>query len=545
MSFGQAPVFEWAKRMGGSAYDVGFSKVDKSGNVYSTGYFMGTADFDPGVSAFSLTSFGNWDIFISKFDPFGNFLWAKSMGGIIDDVGVFVTVDKFGNVYTTGFFNGTVDFDPGTGIFNLVSNSYDLFILKLDALGNFVWAKNIGGISDDYGHSISVDSAGNVYTTGYFKDTVDFDPGVGAYNLISMGGEDIFVSKLDVFGNFVWAKSVGGAMNDDGYSIAVDVFGNVYTSGVFSGIVDFDPTLGTFNLTSSGGQTIFILKLDSLGNFLWAKNMVGNISNGGYNIAIDTIGSVHTTGVFGGTEDFDPGVGIFNLTSAGSYDLFVSKLDSAGNFVWAKAIGAIGTLNISGEAITVDALDNVYTTGFFNGTVDFDPGVGVVNLISDSIGLADTFISKLDAFGNFIWAKDIRGNSQALGVSISVDAGYNVYTAGAFEGTFDFDPDGPIYNLTSAGSLDVFIQKMSQGATGIVQNITYQNSISLFPNPTSNNLTIETTKPTNISIVNILGQELFNSKIEKSETIEVSFLSNGIYFVKDLQNGGSMKFIKQ
>lgn len=198
---------QWAKAMGGVNMDRGYSiAIDGYGNVYTTGNLEGTVDFDPGPGKFNLTSAGNKDIFISKLDPSGNFLWAISMGGLSWDEGLAIELDASGNVYTTGSFSGTVDFDPGIGIFNLTSGG--LFISKLDNLGNFIWAKGLG--PSIYGYSISLDDSGNVYTTGRFGWTADFDPGPGTFNLTSAGMGDIFISKLDSSGNFLWAKSMGG-----------------------------------------------------------------------------------------------------------------------------------------------------------------------------------------------------------------------------------------------------------------------------------------------------------------------------------------------
>src|SRR5690606_19324646 len=118
------------------------------------------------------------------------------------------------------------------------ASSADIFISKLDTLGNFVWAKKIGGIGSDYSNSIALDNYGNVYTTGYFEDTVDFDPGFGVSYLNSTGGKDIFICKLDTSGNFVWAKKIGGSGTDAGNSIAVDNLGNIYITGYFEGLVD-------------------------------------------------------------------------------------------------------------------------------------------------------------------------------------------------------------------------------------------------------------------------------------------------------------------
>ena len=126
-----------------------------------------------------------------------DFLWAKSMGGTLTEIGLGNAVDGSGNVYTTGYFEGTADFDPGAGTANLTSaGSSDIFVSKLDANGNFLWAKSMGGTASDIGYSIAVDGSDNVYTTGYFGGTVDFDPGAGTASLTSAGGLDIFVSKL-------------------------------------------------------------------------------------------------------------------------------------------------------------------------------------------------------------------------------------------------------------------------------------------------------------------------------------------------------------
>jgi hypothetical protein len=386
--------FLWAKNMGGTYIQEAYSiAVDGSGNVYTTGYFGLTADFDPGPGFSYLTSAGTNDIFISKLDPAGNFLWAKRIGGLTYDEGYSIAVDGSGNVYTTGNFEGTVDFDPGPGTSNLTSvGGIDMFICKLDGAGNFLWAKSMGGNSDVLGNSIAVDASGNIHTTGSFAGTVDFDPGTGTYNLLSVFRE-VFISKLDAAGNFLWAKSVGGNGDDRGHSIAVDASGNVYTTGRFSLTGDFDPGAGTSNLISEGSADIFILKLDSAGNFGWATSMGGLSFDVGNSIAVDGSGNVYTNGDFQGTVDFDPGPGTSDLTSAGERDVFVSKLDPAGNLVWAQSVGS--TIADRGRSIAVDGSGNVLTTGSFASTADFDPGAGISNLTS--AGSYDVFISKLGA----------------------------------------------------------------------------------------------------------------------------------------------------
>ncbi|MEN7548789.1 SBBP repeat-containing protein [Rapidithrix thailandica] len=460
----QEPSFQWARSMGGSSVNKGYSiAVDAEGNVYITGFFSGTVDFDPGPGSSNLTAIGDSDIFVQKLDGEGNFVWAKSMGGSSYDHGYSIAVDPEGNVYTTGYFRETVDFDPGPGTSNLTAiGLYDIFVQKLDGEGNFVWAKSMGGVGNDYGESIAVDAEGNVYTTGSFYETVDFDPGPGASHLTSNGSNDIFVQKLDGEGNFVWAKSMGEVGNDFGESIAVDAEGNVYTTGSFYETVDFDPGPGTSNLTAIGDSDIFVQKLDVEGNFVWAKSMGRSSDDNGFSIAVDAEGNVYTTGYFYGTVDFDPGPGSNHLTANGGWDIFVQKLDGEGNFVWARSIGGRG--NDYGESIAVDPEGNVYTTGSFNEKGDVYTTTGFLGEAVDftSNGDSDIFVQKLDVEGNFVWAKSMGGSRDDKGSSIAVDPEGNIYTTGYFEGTVDFDPGPGSSNLTSNGSEDIFVQKLSQ-----------------------------------------------------------------------------------
>ena len=178
----------WSKRFGGSSEDIGYSvSVDSSGNVYITGRFSSsTIDFggDP------LTNKGEYDIFLAKFDKDGNHLWSKRFGGINLDEGYSVSVDSSGNVYITGDFrSSTIDFGGGT-LTN--AGGSDIFLAKFDKDGNHLWSKRFGGSSNDIGLSLSVDSSGNVYSTGLFSGSnIVF----GGCPLTSAGGFDIFLIK--------------------------------------------------------------------------------------------------------------------------------------------------------------------------------------------------------------------------------------------------------------------------------------------------------------------------------------------------------------
>ena len=431
--------------------------VDSTGNIYTTGRFASTVDFDPGVGTSNLTSAGSSDVFVSKLDASGNLLWAKSFGAAAADAGLSIAVDSTGNVYTTGFFASTVDFDPGAGTTNLTTaGSSDVFISKLDASGNLVFAKRFGGGISDLGYSIAVDSTGNIYTTGFFQDTVDFDPSAGTTNLTTAGLSDVFISKLDASGNLVFAKRFGGSISDLSYSIAVDSTGNIYTTGFFQDTVDFDPSAGTTNLTTAGLSDVFISKLDASGNLVFAKRFGAAEADAGRSIALDSTGNIYTAGYFEQTVDFDPSAGTTNLTSAGRSDVFVSKLDSSGNLVFAKRFGAAET--DVGLSVAVDSTGNVYTTGYFEQTVDFDPGAGTTDLTTG--GGSDVFVSKLDASGNLVFAKRFGGSNDDGGISISVDSNGNIHTTGYFEERVDFDPGAGTSNLTSAGGTDVFVSKI-------------------------------------------------------------------------------------
>jgi len=464
----QTQTFAWVKGMGGSDNEQGNRvAVDGAGNVYVTGFFKGTADFDPGTGTANLTSAGNQDIFLAKYDAAGNYVWAKSMGGLYDDQGLDIAVDGSGKVYVTGIFKGTADFDPGTGTANLssVATSNDVFVSKYDTAGNYVWAKSVGGNGDDQGLGIAVDGSGNVHVTGYFSSaTADFDPGTGVSNLSRVGTADIFVAKYDINGNYTWARNIGSSGNDNwGQAIGVDGSGNVYVTGYFFATVDFDPGTGTANLTSGGGCDVFLAKYDAGGNYVWAKQMGGSPSDydAGYGLAVDGSGNAYVTGIFTGTMDADPGSGTANLTSGGNYDVFFAKYDAGGNYVYAKKVG--GSNYDQSLDITADGSGNVYVTGYFtSATADFDPGTGTANLTNNAGGY-DGFVAKYDAGGNYVWAEALSGPGNDQGMGVAADGFGNVYVTGTFSATTsDFDPGAGTATLTSAGVQDIFLVKYSR-----------------------------------------------------------------------------------
>ena len=437
--FAQLNPWLWATKAGGTSGDNGYCiAADASGNSYVTGGFEGTATF----GSTTLTSNGEEDIFIAKLDSSGNWLWAKKAGGKYWDEGLGIAVDASGNIYITGYFDGTTTFGSTT----LKSNGgTDIFIAKLDSRGNWLWATKAGGTGDDWGYGIAVDTSGNSYVTGGFdtRATASFD----SITLTNKGVCNIFVAKLNSSGNWLWVKNAGVTVANRGLDIAVGASGNSYITGYFYGTATF----GATTLTSNGYYDIFVAKLDSSGNWLWVKNAGGTYENEGRGIAVDASGNSYVTGWFEGSSNF----GSTTLTSSGISDIFIAKLDSNGNWLWAKKAG--GTDYDGGSGIAVDASGNSYVTGDFEGTATF----GATTLTSS--GDSDIFIAKLDSSGNWLWAKKAGGTNYDFGNGIAVDASGNSYVTGDFYGTAT---DGAafgnitIYSSDTSLNSDIFVAKV-------------------------------------------------------------------------------------
>ena len=364
--------------------------IDSGGNVYLTGLFAGTVDFDPGVNISNLTSLlAGRDPFLLKLASNGDFAWVKQFkrSGTTGESGFgpSVTISPNQTIIVAGAFKGSIDLDPsilGSTIKNSVGNN-DIFIVKLSAgVGNYSASKSIGGINtmdpSDLGDTcerVIVDPNGSVLLTGNYTSTADFDPGAGVYNLVGGGG---YILKLDDHLNFVWAKRFATAAC---YDLALDMNNNIYMTGSFGSGGDFDPGPGTFNLTQPQNIDTFVVSLTSLGDFRWAKAFVNNANNGlvfPSSLAVNTSG-VYLTGGFSTTADFNPDQLIYNLISAGEEDIFIEKLSlDLGAMQWTRRIG-----NLSSETSLSTALDpsgNLISTGYFNGQVDFNPGAGNLNI---------------------------------------------------------------------------------------------------------------------------------------------------------------------
>jgi gliding motility-associated-like protein len=462
----QSYKFEWVKNFGQPINNTnGVSMaLDSNKSVIVVGNFSNTVDFNSGSGVFNQTSNGaSQDIFITEYDTAGNFVWAKQIGGTQNEIVKFIKTDKNSDLIIVGFFQGTVDFDPGPDVFNITASSVSHFILKLSNNGDFIWAKSlqVSGLE-----LVDVDESNNIIVAGAFGGTVDFDPGPATFMATTNIAiqSDMFVVKLDNNGIFIWMKQIKNLSNSatQQSGLESDFENNIYFTGNFTSTMDFDPGVGLSNLTSNGLDDIFILKLDASGNFVWIKQIGSIDSDRPFGMEVDKNGNVFTTGEFLGTVDFDPNAGIFNLVGIGYVNAFISKLTKDGNFVYAKSLDGLASF---GQGVAIDNSDNIYISGGYDGLVDFDPGVGVFTAGEEG----DLFTLKLDNLGNFKWVAAYLspdGFFQSIYSDVKVDIFKNVYFTGFFPVTVDFDPNPSVYNVTPndiAG--DAYIHKLSQCKT--------------------------------------------------------------------------------
>lgn len=384
--------------------------------------------------------------------------WGNSAGSASSDESRCVAVDGSDYSYYSGYFTGTVDFDPGAGTQNLTSQGgRDIYIAKYDPNGAFVWATRIGGTNNEFGTSIKVDGSGNIYLTGNFRGTVDFDPGAGVANLVANGlWEDVFVAKYNNSGSYQWAFKIGSNMTDNGLSLVLDGSSNVYVAGNFYGTTDFNPGAGNYNLTPNTDGNIvypagFVAKYNSSGTFEWAFKINSTKVTNCTALVHDGTSYLYVTGNFAATADFDPSASVANKTSAGSSDAFLAKYSSASTYQWAGEIG--GTTADAGTALTYDG-SYVYIAGDFTGTADFIPGPGYLPFTS--FGGTDIFLGRYELNGTCFWIKQIGGANEEHCNSIDSKDGY-IFTTGWFDGLCDFDPTPMDYSLQSAGKEDIFI----------------------------------------------------------------------------------------
>jgi len=378
-----------------------------------------------------------------------DYAWSNPFGGTRQDYAKGVATDAAGNVYVTGYFYGTVDFDISAASDSHSAASYDVYVTKLNADGSYGWTQTFGGTSSAYGYGISVDDLGNVYVAGTFYNSVDFDPGVGVDNHNSVSGADVFVTRLNADGSYGWTHTFDGDFSSSASNvIALDNAGNVVVTGSYAGTVDFDLTGTGDTHTSNGGNDIFLTKLGADGSYGWTRTIGGSGADDATAVAVDASNNIYVTGGFSNTVDFDAGAGVDQQSSSGGNDIFVMQYLPDGSYGWANTIAGVNSNHA--RSIAADANNAIYITGLFKGTVDFDSGAGVDN--HADAGNYNMFVSKLGTDGSYRWTRTLGSSTFSLGRSVVVGQQGDLFVGGMFTGTVDFDPGVGDDSYSSHGS---------------------------------------------------------------------------------------------
>jgi hypothetical protein len=538
----QVPNHHWSNAADGGALAKGYCiTVDNVGNVYTAGIFGSTNDFNPSSSINNLTSNGSDDIFIVKTTPQGDFVWARNLGGTQSDVPKDITVDLSGNIYLTGYFAGTADFDPEAGVTNLVSaGGDDAFITKLNSSGQLIWAKNIGGATNDTGNAIDIDDFnGAVYVIGSFTGTADFDPSIPTtMNVLSNGSNDIFMLKLSSIGNYITSKTIGGNGSDRGNDIVVDATtGDQFMTGSFGNTVDFDPGLGIASY-AGGSQDIFVLKFDVDNNFAFVKKMGGIAVDEGRNIDIDANGFIYVNGSFISTCNFDPNGGTTNVTSNGSDDVFVMQLLPSGALNWVRTFGSVGTEDFMD--MDVNSFGDIYITGEMANDMDANPDPIIVNTLT-KLGAEDAYIVALGSDGGYYWSTSYGANSISAytrGFGIFADEINNIYSTGSFQSTVDFNPSAATTTITAVAGSDIYYQKLGPGTNtnGITEEV-QNKTFTVSPNPSNGIFTLHSPQLLQNAEITVTDvRETVLQKFQKTTlnevTINLEHHNCGIYFIE-------------
>lgn len=414
--------------------------VDNSGNVYTAGYFFGTIDADPGPGVTSLTAApGISNIVVTKSNANGDLQWAAELAAPSNCRAYDVTVDGSGNSYVVGSIDGT-----------------KAVIIKYSSAGVIQWTAELGStFTSNYIRTVKLDNTGGIVVGGQFQGTTDFDPGTGVFNLTPSSGIDGFIAKYTDAGAFVWAKAINGAGTQVVWDIDLDASANVYATGYYNGVTDFDPSGATYNLWNDS-EDGFVLNLTATGNFVWAKRITGLGQDRGQSIHLDATGDVYISGWYRDDVQYDPGPNAIGFSLALNEDVFVLKTQPNGTGIWGKSFG--GNMNDRITSIDINANGNLFMTGNFQSTVDFDPNAGVTNLVSS--GANDGFISVMDALGDLQWAAAFGGNDTENSKAITVSASGEVYVSGTFSTTSDFNPGVGVSSLsTVSANADIFTVK--------------------------------------------------------------------------------------
>lgn len=457
----------WSFGIGGTTaadnIELNAIAVDSSGNTLITGSLTtGVSPDHVNLGGSNFTSFGDRDIFVAKYNSSGVHQWSKQFGGTLADIGYGIGTDSSGNVYVAGTINSAVNFGGGAVTY---SGNSDIFILKLDSSGNYVWAFGFGGTANEAVGGLAAMADGTFAITGsygQFGTAVNF--GGGALPLI--GSADTYVAKFTNAGALLWSKSQGASGTDAGKGIAIDTSGNVFITGYFGGNLNITngPTRcpHTTTYTASGGFDGFVADYSSAsGTLAWLRTFSGTGEDRGFSIAAGPSGEVAVSGFFyqsstpvnfGGSDHASSGLGA---------DLFVVKYTNSGGFVWDGAFGTNVQSADTPFATGIDAAGNVVITGNMQGPTDF--GGGQLCGPSCNTDTYDVMIVKFNSSGVHQWSKRFwNAFYDETAYGIAFDSGNNVIIGGLFLDQENFGggaltPNGPPGSQGSTGFVAQFL----------------------------------------------------------------------------------------
>jgi hypothetical protein len=529
----QHPTWDWAKCGIASGESVNADVlVSSSGNVYVSGTFSGSLK----LGAFSLLSHGKKDAYIAKYDPLGNTIWAKSLGGDKDDLSSGVVEDLAGNIYYTGYYTDSADMDAH----KLLSyGGEDVFLIKLDADGKVIWSKTEGGAYNDNAgpnSAIAIDKKGNVITTGVFgiggslpAASADF----GGHMLYSSGSNAMFLVKHDSAGNVIWARKAGDVQSVLATDVQCDAMNNCYVLGGFGNRMYFDS-----KKIIAGGSAIsnmFLAKYDSAGMIQWVKTGSGYTISGGsgsdfiaLSLAVDSLGNSVAIGT---TFNCDVMFDAYGARGRGhNDDIFMVKFDSSGNALWAKGIGGDGF--DYGNAVCMDKQSNIYITG----TVGAGAVIGDTILGSNQI----IYVAKYNPNGDALWAVTGDGDGDEQGNGIGLDLNGTVYIVGDFKSSSTWFGAHTIINATT--SRTQFLAKLNTHTTGIYPS--KMPSTCIFPNPVRDVFYVRQTdglRYKQLTIFDISGRVVITKELSADhvQAISVSSITNGVYFLRFTEQAGA------
>ena len=446
------------------------TKVDASNNVYVTGIFKDTVDFDPSSNLKTIISKGALDIFVAKYNSSGALVWVDAIGGTDDDQPNGLALDNSGNVSVVGQFKSAIfDTDPGPGVSQFINTGgNDMFLINLDNNGNFLWSTAIGGHGDDIANGIAIDQSGNRYIVGQFQDTVK----VGSNALITAGTYGGLCAKYDASGNLKWTFALGQSGDNGLHAITTDGNNNISVAGGFSGQVNFNP-LGSGSMQTAAGTSSFIGGYSGAsGQLIWVKPITGTVVGNKFSLFTDASNNVYAAGSFTGNVNFGSGV---SATATGGQDAFLTRYDAQGTISFGEdfARGSNSGSKTTSESVFVGSDGNIYLTGYFSGSANFDPSGSII--LNDH-GQQDLFLAKYTSGGFNWWANNIGSGSGCGNVAsyaVALDNASNILIAGSFCGTLNFDYVGCAnFNVTAQSIFsDSFIAKYVPGSSIAENNV--------------------------------------------------------------------------